>query len=57
MGAIGGGVFQTVKGFRNAPVVSFTDFRKLLVSLVLNILTNIALYLHMLCPLGCTTQA
>lgn len=24
MGAIGGGVFQSVKGFRNAPVVSFT---------------------------------
>ena len=25
MGAIGGGVFQSVKGFRNAPVVSLKD--------------------------------
>lgn len=28
MGAIGGGVFQSVKGFRNAPVVSFTVTNK-----------------------------
>lgn len=25
MGAIGGGIFQSVKGFRNAPVVSFRN--------------------------------
>lgn len=41
MGAIGGGVFQTVKGFRNAPAVSFTDTRKMLVSLVTNMFTYV----------------
>lgn len=37
MGAIGGGVFQSIKGFRNAPVVSLRTNISLFVELLWDI--------------------